>query len=76
MKDMKFPIDIIWISSNHTIIHIEKSLPPCVSFLFCPSYSPDENSQYVLEVNSNFTTKNNIIVGDKVEFNIDNSTRI
>src|SRR5919107_4775309 len=57
MKDMKFPIDIIWISSNHTIIHIEKSLSPCISFLFCPSYSPEENSQFVLEVNSNYTTK-------------------
>ncbi len=24
MKDMKFPLDIIWINSNHEIVHIEK----------------------------------------------------
>jgi len=73
MKDMKFPIDIIWIDSNYKIVHIEKNLQPCIFFLLCPSYSPHANSKYVLEVNSNFTTKNNITVGDRVHFNIPNS---
>ncbi len=71
MKDMKFPIDIIWINSDHKIIHIENNLPPCTNFLICNSYSPDENSQYVLEVNSNYTIKNNITIGDEVEFDLD-----
>lgn len=75
MKDMKFPIDIIWINSNHEIVHIEKNLQPCIFFLLCNSYSPHANSKYVLEVNSNYTTKNNITVGDKVSFNITNSTK-
>jgi uncharacterized membrane protein (UPF0127 family) len=75
MKEMKFPIDIIWINPNYKIIHIEKNLQPCISFLICTSYSPNENSQYVLEVNSHYTTRNNITVGDKVEFNIINSTK-
>ena len=68
MKDMKFPLDIIWIDSNNKIVHIEKNLQPCVFILFCPSYSPPANSntKYVLEVNANYTTKNNINVGDKV----------
>lgn len=74
MKDMKFPIDIIWISSDNKIVHIEKNLQPCTFFLFCTSYSPDANSKYVLEVPSNYTTKNNIIVGDRVDFFIGNST--
>ena len=73
MKDMKFPIDIIWIDSNYKIVHIEKNLQPCSFFLLCPSYSPHANSKYVLEVNSNFTSKNNITVGDRVYFNIPNS---
>ena len=74
MKDMKFPIDIIWIHPNTTIVHIEKNLQPCISFLICPSYSPNDLSQYVLEVNAYYTTKHNITVGDKVKFNIVNST--
>ncbi len=75
MKDMKFPIDIIWISSDNKIVHIEKNLQPCIFFLICTSYSPHANSKYVLEVPSNYTTKNNITIGDRVNFFIGNSTQ-
>ena len=75
MKDMKFPIDIIWIGSDNKIVHIEKNLPPCTFFLICTSYSPHANSKYVLEVPSNYTAKNNIIIGDRVDFFIGNSTQ-
>ncbi|HZH38871.1 MAG TPA: DUF192 domain-containing protein [Bacillales bacterium] len=74
MKDMKFPIDIIWIHPNNTIAHIEKNLQPCISFLLCASYSPNVPAQHVLEVNAHYTTKNNITVGDEVEFNIVDSS--
>ncbi len=76
MKDMKFPLDIIWINSDNKIVHIEKNLQPCVFILLCPTYSPPANSntKYVLEVNADYTTKNNINVGDKVSFNNNNST--
>jgi len=67
MKDMKFPIDIIWINSTGQIVHIEKNLPPCVFLLPCPSYAPKDDSLYVLEVVSNFTNKFNINVGDPVD---------
>jgi uncharacterized protein len=75
MKDMKFPLDILWINSDNNIVHIEKNLQPCVFILLCPSYSPHSISKYVLEVNSNYTIKNNITVGDRVSFNIANSTK-
>jgi uncharacterized membrane protein (UPF0127 family) len=75
MKDMKFPIDIIWISPDNKIVHIEKNLPPCIFFLICTSYSPHANAKYVLEVPSNYTTKNNIGIGDRVDFFIGNSTQ-
>jgi uncharacterized protein len=67
MKDMKFPIDIIWINQDGKIVHIEKDLPPCVFLLPCPSYAPKDDSLYVLEVVSNFTNKFNINVGDPVD---------
>ncbi len=67
MKDMKFPIDIIWINQDGKIVHIEKNLPPCVFLLPCPSYAPKDDSLYVLEVVSNFTNKFNINVGDSVD---------
>ena len=67
MKDMKFPIDIIWINQDGKIVHIEKNLPPCVFLLPCPSYAPKDDSLYVLEVVSNFTNKFDINVGDSVD---------
>ena len=67
MKDMKFPIDIIWINQTGKIVHIEKNLPPCVFWLPCPSYAPNDDSMYVLEVISNFTNKFDIHVGDSVD---------
>ena len=70
MKDMKFPIDIIWINSDGKIVHIEKNLPPCVFLLPCPSYAPNDDSLYVLEVVSNFTNKFDINVGDAVDSKI------
>ena len=45
MKDMKFPIDVIWLNENKEIIHIKKRLDPCVSN--CPVYYPDRESKYV-----------------------------
>jgi predicted secreted protein with PEFG-CTERM motif len=56
MKNMQFPIDMIWFDSNGNILHIEKSLPPCTGpDSSCTVY--DGNSQhtsYVLEVASGF----------------------
>ena len=75
MKDMKFPIDIMWIGSDNKIVYIEKNLQPCAFFLFCTSYSPHANSKYVLEVPSNYTAKNSIVIGDRVDFSIGNSTQ-
>ena len=62
MKNMQFPIDIIWFDGNGNILHIEKSLPPCTDpNLSCAVY--DGNSRktsYVLEVVSGFIDHYNI----------------
>ncbi|MDQ4072853.1 MAG: DUF192 domain-containing protein [Thermoproteota archaeon] len=73
MKDMKFPIDIIWISQQNKIVHIERNLQPCILFLLCKSYIPNSEALYVLEVVANFTDKNNINIGDTVYLNVSKS---
>jgi len=60
---------MIWVDSDKKIIYIEKNAQPCF-ILNCSSYGPNDLAQYVLEVNANYTTKNKISVGDKVEFNL------
>ena len=63
MKDMQFPIDIIWIDEGYKIIDITKDIQPD-SFpqLFQPQYP----AKYVLEVNAGFSDKNSISIGNVV----------
>ena len=75
MKDMKFPIDIIWLDSNGTVVHIEHTLQPCISVLNpaasirnCPIYTPDKDSQYVLETIAGFSQKHNVKIGTHIDF--------
>jgi uncharacterized membrane protein (UPF0127 family) len=77
MKDMKFPIDIIWLDSNGTVVHIEHTLQPCISVLNpvasirnCPIYTPDSDSQYVLETIAGFSQKHNVKIGTNIDFNL------
>ena len=50
--------------------HIEQNLQPCVSVLICISYSPDIDSQYVLETVAGFTQRRNISVGTDIDFEL------
>ena len=75
MKDMKFPIDIIWLDANGTVVHIENTLQPCVSvlnsdvsILNCPLYTPHNGSQYVLETIAGFSQKHNVKIGTDIDF--------
>lgn len=70
MKNMHFPIDIIWLDENFTIVHIEKTLSPCTSTFYCPSYTPLKESLYVLETIAGFSNKHNIKIGEKIDFHL------
>lgn len=66
MMNMSFPIDIIWIDSEHKIVNIVKNAQPCG--IVCSTYQPKEKARYVLEVNAGFTDKYSIKIGDSVKF--------
>ena len=65
MKDMNFPIDMIWISEDSHIIYIKNNATP---ELYPESFGPNEDAKYVLEVVSGFSNKNNLKVGDSISF--------
>jgi uncharacterized membrane protein (UPF0127 family) len=67
MKDMKFPIDIIWLDTDRNVFHIEHSLEPCGPDE-CPLYKPDGKAQYVLETVAGFSQKYNVTENTVVEF--------
>ncbi len=65
MKDMNFPIDIIWLDQDLKIVHIKHNASP----IYYPElYEPGVPALYVLEVVSGFAEKNNLKVGDMASF--------
>lgn len=69
MKDMKFPIDIIWINDSE-VVDIADNIPPAAAGAVgndLPRYKSQKPIDYVLEVKEGFIKTNGIKVGDKVE---------
>jgi len=67
MKNMQFPLDIIWINANKDVVYISKETQPCKTKP-CESIMPDVRAQYILEINAGLTDRLNIKVGDKLIF--------
>lgn len=65
MKDMRFSIDILWIGADQKIVDISKNVSP---ESFPNVFQPSKPAQFVLEVNASFSDRNNIAVGDMVDF--------
>lgn len=70
MKDMKFPIDMIWISDDKKIVYIAKgALPePNKSDKDLTRYYPGVDAKYVLEINAGLSDANKLQIGDSAEF--------
>jgi len=66
MKDMRFPIDIIWIDKNDQIVETLENITPQT---YSKIFSPKLPTRYTLEVNAGFVQKNKIIIGNKTRFN-------
>ena len=64
MKDMRFPLDIIWIDENKKIVAISENISPST---YPNSFSPTDPVKYVLEVNAGWAEKNGVEVGDFIE---------
>jgi uncharacterized protein len=66
MKDMNYPIDIVWLDKDKKVVHIVKNAPP-------ESY-PDEtfvskdDARYVIEFLAGTADKKSIKIGEKADF--------
>ena len=70
MKNMKFPIDIIFIRNNK-IIKIFNNVPaPKLDNQQLPTYAPNQLSDTVLEINAGLSDKYNFKNGDKVKIKL------
>jgi uncharacterized membrane protein (UPF0127 family) len=66
MKNMRFPLDIIWIGRNKKIVEIYEYALPCKDV--CKTITPQAAALYVLEVNAGFAKKQGIKIGDRLTF--------
>ena len=64
MKNMSFPLDIIWINSNLEVVGFVKDAQPCA--FDCKVFYPENEASYVLEINSGKIEELGIDLGDKV----------
>lgn len=62
MKNMKFPLDLVWIDENYAIVETRLDVQPCKESP-CPSYIPASPARYVLEVASGVAEKKGLNPG-------------
>lgn len=62
MKDMHFPIDIIWLNESFNLIDIKENVSPET---YPEVFTPKLPAKYVLEMNSGETTRHNLKIGMK-----------
>jgi uncharacterized membrane protein (UPF0127 family) len=65
MKNMRIPLDIIFITADKHVLEIYASVPPCAADP-CTLYASSAPIKYALEVNSGFSAQNGITSGDSV----------
>ncbi len=65
MKDMTFPIDILWLSADKYIVDIRADVSPDT---YPHAFAPITPSRYVLELPAGYTQSNGIQIGDTAAF--------
>ncbi len=68
MKDMKFPIDIVWLRDG-IVVGIEPSMPVSTD-MNPPSVRPNGDINQVLEVNAGFALKHDLKPGQSLDINL------
>jgi uncharacterized membrane protein (UPF0127 family) len=66
MKDMRFPLDIIWFDAQKRVVKIEQNLQPnTYPKTYCPA---DKNVQYVIELNAGQAAELQLQLGQQLKF--------
>ena len=64
MKNMNYPIDIMWATEDGTIVHIEESVAP--ETYPNQSFSSPTPAWFVVEANAGFVAQNTVQIGTKM----------
>jgi uncharacterized membrane protein (UPF0127 family) len=67
MPNMKFPLDVIWLDEQFSIVHISYGLRPCEPDQTCPSISSIYSTLYAIEVNAGQAAEYGFRLGQDVK---------
>ena len=67
MKNCHFPIDIVHVLSNGSVVDVLENVPPCAADP-CPSYPPRGKSDTVVELNAGVAKENGVRTGARLRF--------
>ena len=67
MKDMKVPIDIVWLNKNKEVVYIVKNIHPNTST--DTTYVPKKDARYVIELPAGSVDQAAIKIGIEATFN-------
>jgi hypothetical protein len=70
MKDMKFPIDIVWIDENFNVIYFTEGLSPST---YPKTFYPVSQCKYFVEAAEGFIKASDIHMGARVSIDFANS---
>jgi uncharacterized protein len=62
MKNVRAPLDIIWLDDRCRVIWMVQDAPPCEREP-CPMYVPEADASFVLEVAGGFVRRHGVAVG-------------
>jgi uncharacterized membrane protein (UPF0127 family) len=63
MKDMNFPLDIVWLDSDKQIVHMESAVAPDS---FPENFCSPEPSRYVIELKAGVAKRSGLEIGQKL----------
>ena len=67
-RNIRFPIDMIWLDPSRQIIQVDENVPPCTKDP-CPSYGPsDRAALFALEVAAGVAQQHGLLTGVSLEF--------
>jgi len=74
MRNCKFPIDILWLDDQRSVVHVAEAVPPCKADP-CPVYNPLRKAAYVVELNAGQARREKAVIGAMIGFTLPETVR-
>jgi uncharacterized protein len=69
MFQVRIPLDIIWMDTDHRVAEISANTPPCTTTRdLCPTYGGHARAQFALELAGGMAAKYGLKEGDRIDF--------